>query len=156
MLFEEIDTHFWKKYVFISIDIKGLLSLIQTNKYIYQYRHYIYRLCFNLLLKNISHFDIYKSSAFSNTPEIFSQYVYNYYIHLFELMVRNKILRKWFLNYNFPDYRQINYLVQKIFKTHCLISIDLFIKEKKNINSFIVNELENLGKKTYKNFILKI
>ena len=35
MLFEEIDTHFWKKYVFISIDIKGLLSLIQTNKYIY-------------------------------------------------------------------------------------------------------------------------
>ena len=71
-------------------------------------------------------------------------------------MVRNKILRKWFLNYNFPDYRQINYLVQKIFKTHCLISIDLFIKEKKNINSFVVNELENLGKKTYKNFILKI
>ena len=54
MLFEQIDEHFWKKYVYINFDIISLINLIQTNRFMYKHKKYLYKLIFPKILKEIS------------------------------------------------------------------------------------------------------
>ena len=73
MLFEEITPAFWRRTVFMDCDINALMSLIQTNKFMYKQRKYLYRLCFIKLLKSFSSYELYHS----NIQKIHSIYKMN-------------------------------------------------------------------------------
>ena len=63
MLFQEISTAFWRRAVFMDCDVNTLMSLIQTNKFMYERRKYLYHLCFIRLIKSFTIHEFYTCIA---------------------------------------------------------------------------------------------
>lgn len=120
MLFEEICPAFWRRAVFMDCDVKTLMSLIQTNKFMYKQRKYLYRLCFIRLLESFTSNELYSC----NIEKIHSIYKMN-----LELFVRNKVLQSWYLKYNLNQETLI-YLIRKLFITHNMMDLSTYLKNK--------------------------
>lgn len=120
MLFEEISPAFWRRTVFIDCDVNTLLSLIQTSKFMYKQRKYLYRICFIILLKSFSSHELY----YCNIEKIHSIYKMN-----LDLFVRNKVLQSWYLKYNLKQETLIC-LIRKLFITHNMMDLSTYLKNK--------------------------
>ena len=113
MTFEIIDMKFSNRYIFMLCDYKSILNLIQTEKAIYNQRHFLYKLVFQNLIfiskyNNDFKFPFYpiiKSNTF---------HIYN----MISLFKRNNLLNKWFLDCNLYAYQSIYKDIKLFYKTH--------------------------------------
>lgn len=135
MLFEYICDTFWQRYVFPECDWRGLLALVQTNRYMHARRKYIYRLCFWELLRRMKRINIY----YNITPD----HISFAYANSLDLLIRNKTFQSWFIQYEFKlEAEPVIIVVQEIFKKHCLIKSDEYTPMfKKDILDLIYKTL---------------
>ena len=149
MLFQEISTAFWRRAVFMDCDVNTLMSLIQTNKFMYERRKYLYHLCFIRLIKSFTIHEFYTC----NIEKIHSIYKIN-----LDLFVRNKVLQTWYLKYNLKE-KTLMHLIRKLFIKHNMMDLCSYLKNKTHFISLVkeiltqyINHLSSCNVSLQKNY----